>query len=143
MSAPMWMAGRTGHARRGALEHRFSYGVDYVWLDPEAPGPFPALFGRNRFNLAAIHDRDYGFGDTTGAKWARKAAHEMGFDDAGHAPLRLLTAPRLLGLGFNPVSFWVFMGEGARPVAAIAEVNNTFGDRHAYFCHAPGFAPLT
>lgn len=144
MSAPMWMAGRTGHARRGALEHRFSYPVDYVWLDPEAAGSGPALFGRNRINLAAVHDHDYGIGAIeSGPGWARKAAAAMGFGAAATAPLRLLTAPRLFGMGFNPVSFWFFLDEDERPIVAIAEVNNTYGDRHGYFCHAPGFAPLT
>jgi len=55
--------------------------------------------------------------------------------------LRLLTQPRMLGFRFDPVSFWLaFKGEAL--VAAIAEVNNTFGDRHSYFCALPGFAPL-
>ncbi len=43
---------------------------------------------------------------------------------------------------FTPVSFWLLLrGDGV--VAAIAEVNNTFGQRHSYLCLKPGFAPLT
>ena len=144
MNGPMWMRGHTCHARPGGPTHRFSHAVDYVWLDPDAPGAGPAFFCRNRFNLAAVHDTDYGFGppEQRGARWARKAAARMGLSTAPTAPLRLLSAPRLMGLGFNPVSFWLFLNDAGCANAVIAEVNNTFGDRHAYFCHMPGFPAL-
>ena len=46
-------------------------------------------------------------------------------------PIWLQTFPRLFGYLFNPVSFWYCQrGDGA--VGAIAEVNNTFGERHLY-----------
>ncbi|GIX30362.1 MAG: DUF1365 domain-containing protein [Porticoccaceae bacterium] len=111
-------------------------------IDPEARLEAPALFSRNRWNLAAVCDRDYGSAPLQGPAWARDAARRMGFPEAQTAPLRLLTAPRLLGGGFNPVSFWFFLGPSARPRAVIAEVNNTYGDRHAYFCHLPGYPEL-
>jgi DUF1365 family protein len=49
----------------------------------------------------------------------------------------------MLGLGFNPVSFWLLWRKG-RLVAAIAEVNNTFGERHSYLCRleAAASAPV-
>lgn len=143
MSAPLWISGRTTHARKGAPSHAFSHAVDHVLIDPEAPGTGPALFARNRWNIAAVHDRDHGFAPLEGAGWARDAARRMGFPEARTAPLRLLTAPRLLGAGFNPVSFWFFLAPSGRPRAVIAEVNNTYGDRHAYFCHLPGFTELS
>ncbi len=51
----------------------------------------------------------------------------------------LLTQPRFLGYVFNPVSFWL-VHRGEALVAVIAEVSNTYGDRHSYLCHRPGFA---
>ena len=54
------IAGTTTHVRRGAIRNRFRYGVDYVLLDAEAPVRGPALFSRNRFNLASVHDVDHG-----------------------------------------------------------------------------------
>ena len=53
----------------------------------------------------------------------------------------LLTQPRFLGYVFNPVSFWL-VHRGAALVAVIAEVSNTYGDRHSYLCHRPGFAAI-
>ena len=55
--------------------------------------------------------------------------------------LRLLTQPRWLGYSFNPVTFWLAM-DGAQLIAAVAEVDTPFGDRHSYLCHRPDFAPI-
>lgn len=141
MSAPEHIAGQTVHARRGALKHAFRYGVDYVLIDPESPR-HPRLFSRNHFNLFAVHDRDHGGVRDAGrgAVWAREALKNAGLSE-GYS-LRLLTQPAFLGFSFNPVSFWLACREGAL-VAVIAEVNNTFGDRHNYLCHLPDFAPIS
>jgi len=46
--------------------------------------------------------------------------------------------PRVLGYVFNPVSFWLCYDEqkpSGQPLrAVICEVNNTFGEHHAYVC---------
>jgi DUF1365 family protein len=116
--------------------------VDYVLIDPEArKGPW--LFSRSRWNLASVHDRYHGGkrGAGRGAAWARDVFAERGLDLARGERLLLLTQPRFLGYIFNPVSFWpAFRGDDL--VAAIAEVNNTFGDGHSCFCAKPGFAPI-
>jgi uncharacterized protein len=47
-------------------------------------------------------------------------------------PVRLLTQPPRLGVGFNPVSFF-FCFDGDRVAAVAAEVTNTpWGERHTY-----------
>ena len=48
------IAGKTFHGRRGALVNRFTYGVDYVALDPEAPVTGPAIFRRNRVTRTSM-----------------------------------------------------------------------------------------
>ena len=137
------VAGVTVHTRRGEIRHRFRYGVDLVLIDPEAPLAPPALFSRNRFNLISVHDRDHGgpLKQGRGAVWAREVLARQGLD-AGGLTLLLLTQPRYLGFGFNPVSFWLVLHDTAL-VAVIAEVSTPFGDRHSYFCHQPDFAPIT
>ena len=72
--APEHIPGLTAHARRGAIGNAFRYGVDFVLIEPEAGESGPALFSRNRFNLAAVHDRDHGGprGDGRGVAWARE-----------------------------------------------------------------------
>jgi len=76
-----------------------------------------------------------------GADWVREvlAANGLSFPETR---LSLLTQPRFLGYGFNPVSFWLAY-QGGSLVAVIAEVSTPFGDRHSYLCHLPGFAPIT
>ena len=144
MTGPvLHIAGTTTHARRGAIRHQFRYGVDFVLLDPEADVASPALFSRGRFNLASVHDADHGgpIKQGRGAPWAREVLAGAGLDRPGLG-LSLLTQPRFLGYGFNPVSFWLAQ-EGETLRAVIAEVSTPFGDRHSYLCHLPDFAEIT
>ena len=55
------------------------------------------------------------------------------------ARVELLAQPRVLGHVFNPVSFWLCRDAGGVLRTVIAEVTNTYGDRHSYLCrHADG-----
>jgi DUF1365 family protein len=143
MSAIEHIAGTTFHGRKGPVANAFRYGVDYVLLDPEAAGPFPRIFGRNRAGLASLWDIDHGGprGQGRGVAWVREvlAAHGL----PGGERIRLMAQPRILGHVFNPVSFWLCHdGAGALRVV-IAEVTNTYGERHSYLCHRDDLAPLT
>ena len=141
MNGVDYMAGTTFHGRRGGVGNRFTYRVDYVLLNPEtARGP--ALFSRNRGNLTALHDVDHGGPPKQGqgVAWVRHVLAEQGLPEASE--ILLLAQPRVLGHVFNPVSFWLcYDVRGLRVV--IAEVSNTFGQRHCYLCHRDDLAPLT
>ncbi len=139
MSTLELIPARTTHTRGGALARSFTYSVDYVLIDPEAQDT-PLLFSRNKFNLASVHDRHHGGarGKGLGLKWAKNHFHSIGLIDPH---ILLLTQPRFLGYIFNPVSFWLAFEQGALK-AVIAEVNNTFGDRHSYLCHLPNLEPI-
>lgn len=131
----------TFHGRKGAVRNAFRYSVDYLLLDlDQATGP--ALFSRNRANLMSLHDTDHGGppGQGKGAAWAREvlARHQLPADR-----LLLLAQPRLLGHVFNPVSFWLAHDAHGHLRAVIAEVTNTYGDRHSYLCHRSDRAPIT
>lgn len=136
-----YIAGTTFHGRRGGISNRFNYRVDYLLLNPEtARGP--ALFSRNRGNLTSLHDCDHGGPPKQGrgVAWVRQALAEQGLPEAPE--ILLLAQPRVLGHVFNPVSFWFcYDFTGLRVV--IAEVSNTFGERHCYLCHRDDLAPLT
>jgi hypothetical protein len=54
----------------------------------------------------------------------------------------LLAQPRLMGHVFNPVSFWLCHDAAGDLRVVIAEVSNTFGDRHFYLCHRDDMAPI-
>jgi DUF1365 family protein len=57
--------------------------------------------------------------------------------------LELLAQPRILGHVFNPVSFWLCRDGGGALRVVIAEVSNTFGERHSYLCHREDLGPIT
>jgi len=123
------------HARPQAPRYRFNYQLFYLLLDIDALDTADRTmrwFSHNRFNLVSFRDCDHGHG-TPGQlrNWAQAALLRGGIsDEAGR--IRLLTLPRLFGFAFNPVSFWFCDDAQGRPLAVIAEVNNTFGERHAY-----------
>lgn len=132
--------GVTFHGRRGALKNAFRYGVDFVLYSFDGHDA-PALLSRNHFNLWSVWDRRHGGvrGGGTGEAWFRDELQKRGAPS--DVKLVLLTQPSFLWFHFNPVSFWIAL-RGDSPVAYLAEVNNTFGDRHCYFCGHPDFRPI-
>ena len=133
--------GQTYHSRKGAVTNAFRYSVDYVLLDPEtATGP--TLFSRNRANLTALHDSDHGGapGQGRGAAWVRDLLAARGLPPGR---ISLLAQPRVLGHVFNPVSFWLVHDDTGALRVVVAEVTNTFGDRHSYLCHRTDLGPIT
>lgn len=141
MSHPEHLRGETFHGRKGALANAFRYRVDYLLLEPESARG-PALFSRNRANLTSLHDSDHGGAPRAGrgVAWVREvlAAHGL----PGGERILLLAQPRVLGHVFNPVSFWLCHDAGGALRVVIAEVSNTFGDRHSYLCHREDRAPI-
>ncbi len=137
--------GQTFHGRRGSVENAFTYSIDYVMLDAEDERPAsPFLFGRNRSGLTSLWDKDHGGPPKQGqgAPWARAvfAGHDLTHVTDGR--LMLLAQPRTLGHVFNPVSFWLGYDRQDRLRAVIAEVTNTFGDRHSYLCAHHDHRPI-
>lgn len=137
--------GETFHGRKGGIDNAFRYGVDYVLLDAEAGVlDTPSLFSRNRGNLTSLHDRDHGGQprEGRGAAWVREVLAEHGLAEVTGGRLMLLAQPRVLGHVFNPVCFWLAEDAGGEVRAILAEVSNTFGDRHWYLCRNEGHAPI-
>jgi len=134
--------GQTFHGRAGALSNRFAYGVDYLLIDAEQAQEAPWFVSRNRRNLVSLHDTDHGGlpGQGRGASWVREVLAGAGAPGIGR--IRLLAQPRVLGHVFNPVSFWLCHDLAGALVCVIAEVNNTFGDRHSYLCHRDGWGAI-
>lgn len=136
------IAGRTYHGRKGAVTNAFQYSVDYILLDAEAEVRTPRLFRRNGKGLTALHDQDHGGapGAGRGAKWVRDVLEQHQI--RGVEQIELLAQPRVLGHVFNPVSFWLCRRADGAMIAVIAEVSNTFGDRHSYLCAHPDHRPI-
>ncbi len=138
------LSGSTYHARRGGPVNSFCYRLDYVLcrLRPAATSTSP-LLRRSRPGLLTVLDRDHGSSGQAMLDWALDHARAHGLPEGAAAEVWLLTQPRSLGFLFNPVSFWFFRDATGAVRAVLAEVNNTFGDRHSYLCALPGFGAIS
>ena len=137
------IAGHTYHGRRGGVKNAFRYSVDYVLTDAESDVRTPWFFGRNTGALVGLHDVDHGGPPKggAGAEWVRRVLSENGIMLYGR--IDLLAQPRILGHVFNPVSFWLCYDGSDDLCVVIAEVTNTFGDRHSYLCHRDDLGPIS
>lgn len=136
------IAGQTFHGRKGRVENAFRYSIDYVLCDAEAAVKTPLLFARNGRGITALLDRDHGGAphEGSGPVWVRKVLAAHAVDQV--ETIELLAQPRVLGHVFNPVSFWLCRGSAGDLIAVIAEVTNTYGDRHCYLCHHDDLRPI-
>jgi uncharacterized protein len=133
---------RITHSRHGPRNNAFAYRALYLILPLNTLGRDPRpLFAFDRFNLFSFHARDHGDGKTDLEVWARAQLARHGISGAG-GEIILMTLPRVLGYVFNPVSFWLCHDREHRLRAVIAEVNNTFGERHVYVCSHDDHRPV-
>ncbi len=140
-AAAVLYSSRVMHRRLIAPFYRFAYRVFYLLLDVDRIDEAARglrLFSHNRFNLLAFHDSDHGLEQPGGLRvWAEGVLANAGIAlDGGR--IRLLVLPRLLGFAFNPISLWYCEHRDGRLRAVIAEVRNTFGEKHAYLLASDG-----
>lgn len=139
-----WLyTGSVFHRRYGAVEHAFRYPALFLCFplsgrDRLAGG----LMGYNRFNLFSFHEADHGDGKDALA-WIHGVMREAGLAPVTDGDIWLQTQPRVLGFVFNPVSFWYCHDRDGRLRVVLAEVNNTFGERHGYLLTAPDQGEIT
>ena len=141
---PELLQSHTFHKRLGGPDNAFRYSIDYVISEPEVDATMPAALSQNRFNLAAVHDRDHGgpVGNGTGARWVRQVLADHDLIELADMRVLLVAQPRVLGFLFNPVSFWLVVDCKDDLRAVIAEVNNTYGQRHSYLCTHDDLRPI-
>lgn len=128
------------HVRRAPVHHGFSY-RSYSWyVDVDALPRLPWWLRP----VARFEPRDHFTGseqDTLRQRLdAFLASHDLTLPDGR---ITALMQARVLGYVFNPLSlFWCHDAED-NVRATIAEVHNTYGDRHAYLLPTEGNRPVT
>lgn len=141
-SVPALVVGQVTHARTKPVRHRFT-NRHHAWLIEVTPGEDPPVVptgegsgvARLLGQMARFDARDHLDGGRLGGgirgdleRFLARRGIELERDDR----VLLLAQPRYAGYVFNPLSvFWVLAGEG-RVRAIVAEVHNTYGERHAY-----------
>lgn len=128
------------HERFAPATHRLAYSHHVYAIDLDELEQLDRrrwLFGYNRSGPVSLHDADHLA--PTPAPIRQKLLEHLpaSVAETGVARVVLVTAPRWLGYVFNPVSFYFcFAAEGGL-LAVVAEVNNTFGEKHVYVLDAP------
>ena len=126
---PALVTGKVTHQRRGTVRHSFRYGV-YQWLvDLDAlPGqpwylrPFTGFSAADHLGDPARPIKDN----------VENFLSRNGITLGGQSRIIMLANARVLGHVFDPLSvFWCFDAAGEL-ACIVAEVHNTYGERHAY-----------
>jgi len=132
--------GEVFHQRSRTFAHRLRYRLWMVLADlDELDGLQDRLhlLRRGRFGLISLRTADHG--DRSGRPLRQQVETHLagaGIDVAG-GPIRLLTMPRILGYGFNPISVFFCHNPDGALAALLYEVTNTFHERHSYLVAAP------
>lgn len=128
-AVPALVVGRVSHSRIGPVRHSFRHDV-YQWLVDLDALPEPPHWLRP---FARFRSSDH-LGDPA---LSIKANVERflslhGVELGEGARILMLANARVLGHVFDPLSvFWCYDGHG-RLASVVAEVHNTYGERHAY-----------
>jgi DUF1365 family protein len=132
-SAIGWLCpGHVWHART-APRHAFRYRTYMHLFDLDEVARINAtyrLLGYNRPRPVSLHDADH----FDGRPLRDGVVHAL--ESRGHAwpggRVLLLTHCRVAGYVFNPVSFFYCFDPDDHLAVVVAEVNNTYGERHVY-----------
>ncbi|WP_374675536.1 DUF1365 domain-containing protein [Ideonella sp.] len=140
VAQPLLGVGEVRHARLRPVQHAFAYPTCFLLLPMRRlrEQPVDALH-RNRFSAFGFHDADHGEGGPDSLAWFEALLARAGVADAD-GEIWLHTLPRMWGHRFKPVSFWYAHRADGSLAAVLAEVNNTFGERHCYLLQGDGLA---
>ena len=128
--------GEVLHKRTKPKKNAFRYPVFFLRIPMRSRNTDRTLLsksgvGDNSFSWISFYDRDHGQGDLDALAWIENELKKSNINDVD-GEIWLHTFPRILGYVFNPVSFWFCQNSEGQVKAVMAEVNNTFGDRHCY-----------
>lgn len=134
--------GQVRHARLRPRRHSFNYPTFFLMLPMrqlQREGASADL-RINRFAPLSFYDADHGDGrgpaQGGALSWITEILHQEGVHNAD-GEIWLQTFPRVWGYTFKPVSFWYCHRQDGPLAAIVAEVHNTFGERHCYLLDAP------
>ena len=139
---PLLLRGEVTHTRLRPTLHSFRYPTWMLMLPLRAWARRPGgAIARNRAALVSFRDADHGEGGPDALAWIDALLRREGLGDADldGGEIWLQTYPRVLGYTFKPVSFWYCHAIDGSLRAIVAEVNNTFGERHCYLLENPRY----
>jgi DUF1365 family protein len=140
-SSPRLVRGEVGHTRLAPRRHQFVTRAFYLQLPlrslaaskPQDKAIVAGnwVWGVNRKALIQVSDRDHGDGRGL-LSWIEQVLRDHQLAGETDGEIWLSCFPSMWGYTFKPVSFWFCEDRSGQTRAIVAEVNNTFGDRHIY-----------
>lgn len=134
-----WIKAQVFHQRFGKKTHKFCHDIFYWNVAVEHLRDISkfALCAYNKFSVFSLRDRDHGFEGDESCPAARiqKLKQDYNLVDICNGETRLITLPACFGYSFNPVSFWCLYDDDGGLRVILAEVHNTFSQRHGYLLH--------
>jgi len=131
--------GQVRHTRHRPGRNAFAYPTYFLMLPLRSLREHgPGHLARNRPAALGFRDGDHGDGRSDCLHWFDELLTRHGINDAD-GEVWLHTYPRVLGYSFKPVSFWYAHRADGSLRAIVAEVNNTFGERHCYLLENPRY----
>jgi uncharacterized protein len=133
MTASAIFTGLVTHRRTRPVVHALRYRVFMLLLDLGEAATLRKslrLFRVDAPGLLSFRQRDHGDGKGNLRQWAETQLHEAGYPQCG--AIRILCMPRVFGFAFNPLTVFFCHAPSGKLQAIIYDVNNTFGQRHAY-----------
>ena len=130
-------SGWVRHRRQAPRPHAFRYRLCLLWLDlAELDTVFDGrwLWSTRRAAFARWLRADHHGDPAEPLDESIRRLVESRTGRRPDGPIRLLTHPRYLGYGFNPVSFYYcYEPDGLTLSTVVAEINNTpWGEQHCY-----------
>ena len=136
--------GAVMHERHVQAHNRFVYPTAFLRLPLSQLDTLRVpLLGIERANVFSFRNRDHGARDGSALlPWIHALLHGQGLAEICDGEIVLQTMPRIFGFVFNPVSFWFCHDRAGALRVVLAEVSNTFGERHNYLVHHPDQRPI-
>jgi uncharacterized protein len=136
--------GQVRHLRARPKPHGFAYRAFFLRIaidrleQQQSSAIAGRWFGLNRPGWLSFWAKDHGDGSGDLRGWIQSilADHQIVADGA----IWLHAFARVFGYQFKPVSFWFCHNRAGELAAVLAEVNNTFGEKHLYLLADPNQA---
>jgi len=125
------------HHRLKPVVHKFEYPACFFAFDVqelEKADSESGIFSYNKRSIVSIYDSDYLGSELPGSIYEKALSAIPDKNLTGKvSKIVLITSPRFLGYVFNPVNFYYYLDSAGGAVGFLAEVNNTFSEKHIYF----------
>ena len=131
--------GHTTHTRISPIKRYFKYHLNYLLVDLDDASKLNKLhlFKWNSRLFFSINDQDYLLPGSEPLKTKLNSFMRQHSPETNYQSTFLLTCPKFFGLNFNPVNFFFLLDPEQNITSIIAEVHNTFKEKHLYLLTDP------